>query len=163
MVGRSKPSIGRSCARPCARSLGGTPSGAIRRNSAAFKFGDEEDLAAFADRLEIGGLVERAVDGDGGFFFEVVAETRVELVHGLDDAAQIPGLDGEFAHPAGVPPAEAGGKHDARLVCSHRTNRPPRRGRGRRAPWGATWAVRSGGGGSHCRSRWRSPPSAARC
>ena len=33
----------------------------------AFEFGDEEDLAAFADRLEIGGLVDRAVDCDGGF------------------------------------------------------------------------------------------------
>ena len=46
----------------------------------AFEFGDEEDFAAFADRLEIGGLVDGAVDRDGGFFFEVVAETRVEPV-----------------------------------------------------------------------------------
>ena len=37
------------------------------------EFGDEEDLAAFADRLEIGGLMQRAVDGDGGFLFEMVA------------------------------------------------------------------------------------------
>jgi hypothetical protein len=38
-----------------------------------FELGDEEDLAAGADRLEIGGLVDLTVDGDGGFFFEVVA------------------------------------------------------------------------------------------
>jgi hypothetical protein len=39
----------------------------------SFELGDEEDFAAFADRLEIGGLVERAVDSDGGFFFEMLA------------------------------------------------------------------------------------------
>jgi len=32
----------------------------------AFEFGDEEDFAALADRLEIGGLVEGAVDRDRG-------------------------------------------------------------------------------------------------
>ena len=39
-----------------------------------FELGDEEDLAAGADRLKIGGLVDLAVDRDGGFLFEVVAE-----------------------------------------------------------------------------------------
>jgi hypothetical protein len=62
-----------------------------------FEFGDEEDFAAFADRLEIGGFVDGAVDGDGGFFFEMFAEAGVEAVHFLDDAAQVPGLDREFA------------------------------------------------------------------
>jgi hypothetical protein len=38
--------------------------------SPVFKFGNKEDFAAFADRLEIGGLVDR----DGGFFFAVLAE-----------------------------------------------------------------------------------------
>src|SRR5215469_982089 len=75
-----------------------------------FEFGDEEDFTAFADRLEIGGLVDRAVDRDGGFFFEVFAETGVEAVHLLDDAAQVLRLDGEFAHPAGVAAAEARGE-----------------------------------------------------
>ena len=42
----------------------------------AFEFWDEEDFGAGADRLEIGGLVDLAVDGDGGFLFEVVAEPR---------------------------------------------------------------------------------------
>ena len=42
----------------------------------------------------------------------MLAEAGVELVHRLDDAAQVLGLDREFAHAAGVPPAEAGGTHD---------------------------------------------------
>src|ERR1700737_450785 len=61
------------------------------------EFGDEEDFAAVADRLEIGGLVDRAVDRDGGFFDEVLAEAGVEAVHFLCDAAQVPGRDREFA------------------------------------------------------------------
>ena len=85
--------------------------------SATFEFGDEEDLATRADRLEIGGLVEGAVDRDGGFFFEVMAQARVELVHRLDDAAQVSGFDLKFAHAAGVAPAEAGGEDYA---CGHR-------------------------------------------
>ena len=43
-----------------------------------FEFGDGEHLAARADRLEIGGFVEGAVDRDGGFHLEMVAEARVE-------------------------------------------------------------------------------------
>src|SRR6267142_5489831 len=82
--------------------------------SATFEFGDEEDLATRADRLEIGGLVEGAVDRDGGFFFEVMAQARVELVHRLDDAAQVSGFDLKFAHAAGVAAAEAGGEDYAR-------------------------------------------------
>src|SRR6202022_171622 len=78
------------------------------------EFGDEEDFAAVADRLEIGGLVDRAVDRDGGFFFEVLAETGVEAVHFLDDAAQVPRFDGEFAHAAGVAAAEPRGEDDPR-------------------------------------------------
>ena len=39
-----------------------------------FKLGDEEDRAAGADQLEMGGLVYLAVDRDGGLFFEVVAQ-----------------------------------------------------------------------------------------
>src|SRR5712692_2080970 len=80
----------------------------------AFKLGDEEDLAAFADRLEIGGLVDRAIDGDGGFLHEMIAEARVEAVHLLDDAAQVPGLDREFAHAAGVAAAEPGREQNPR-------------------------------------------------
>ena len=52
--------------------------------SAAFEFGDEEDFTTGTDRLEIGGLVDLAVDRDGGLFFEVVTEPRVELVHLAD-------------------------------------------------------------------------------
>jgi addiction module RelE/StbE family toxin len=77
-----------------------------------FELWDEEDLAARADRLEIGGLVDRAVDCDDGFFFAVVAQAGVELVHRLDDAAQVPGLDLKFAHPAGVAAAEPCGEDD---------------------------------------------------
>src|SRR6516164_2882632 len=82
--------------------------------SAPFELGDEEDFAAGSDRLEIGGLVDLAVDRDGGFFFEVVPEAGVEAIHFPDDAAQVFGLDLEFAHAAGVAPAEAGGEHDSR-------------------------------------------------
>jgi hypothetical protein len=35
----------------------------------------------------------------------VMAQAGVELVHRFDDAAQVSGLDREFAHAAGVPPA----------------------------------------------------------
>src|SRR5215469_17725203 len=72
----------------------------------ALELGDEEDFAAFADRLEIGGLMEGAVDRDGGLLFEMLTEAGVEAVHLLDDAAQVFGLDLEFAHAAGVAAAE---------------------------------------------------------
>src|SRR6201987_3713714 len=81
---------------------------------APFEFGDEENFAAFADRLEIGGFVDRAIDRDGGFFFEMLAEPRIEAGHGLDDPAQIFRLDLEFAHAAGIAAAEPGGEHDPR-------------------------------------------------
>jgi hypothetical protein len=42
--------------------------------SADFELGDEKDLAAGADRLEIGGLVDLAVNRDGGFLLELVAD-----------------------------------------------------------------------------------------
>jgi len=87
------------------------------RLSSSFELGDEEDLGARAERLEIGGLVEGAVDRDGGFLFEVVAQARVELVHRLDDCAQVFRLDREFAHPAGVAAAKAGGEDDPRGHC----------------------------------------------
>jgi hypothetical protein len=87
----------------------------------AFELGDEADLAARADRAQIGGLVDGAADRDGGLFLEVVAEAGLELIHRLDDAAQVPRLDREFAHPAGVPPAEPGGKDDS---CGHRLSPP---------------------------------------
>ena len=45
--------------------------------SSPFELGDEEDLAAGTDRLEIAGLVEGAVDGNGGFFFEMMAQAGI--------------------------------------------------------------------------------------
>jgi hypothetical protein len=48
------------------------------------------------------------------FFFEMLAEARVEAVHFLDDAAQVLRLDGEFAHAAGVAAAEPAGEHNPR-------------------------------------------------
>jgi len=39
--------------------------------SSAFELRDEENLVARANWLEIDGLVDLAVDRDGGFFFEV--------------------------------------------------------------------------------------------
>jgi hypothetical protein len=60
--------------------------------------------------------VDLAVDGDGGFLFEVMAEPRIEFVHFLDDAAQVPGLDSELAHAAGVAPAEAGGEDNRPVI-----------------------------------------------
>src|SRR5262245_43712389 len=67
---------------------------------------DEEDFAALAERLQIADLVDLAVDGDGGLFFEMRAEARIELVERLDDAAQVSRRDLEFAHAAGVAAAE---------------------------------------------------------
>ena len=46
----------------------------------SFELGDEENFAARTDRLKIAGLVEGAVDGDGGLFLEVVAEVGVKQV-----------------------------------------------------------------------------------
>jgi hypothetical protein len=69
-----------------------------RRTFTPLELRNEKDLAALGDRLEIGSLVDRAVDRDGGFFFQVQAQAGVEAVHFLDDAAQVPGLDREFAH-----------------------------------------------------------------
>ena len=56
--------------------------------------------------------MDRAVDRDGGFFFEMLAEAGVEAVHFLDDAAQVLRLDREFAHAAGVAAAEPGGEDE---------------------------------------------------
>ena len=72
--------------------------------------------------------MEGAVDRDGGLFFEVVAQSGVELVHRLDDAAQISGLDLKFAYSAGVAAAEPGGEDDARSHYSSLPRRPPRPG-----------------------------------
>src|ERR1700730_16538114 len=79
-----------------------------------FELGDEEHLATRADRLEIGGLVERAVNGDGGLLLKVMAQAGEKLVHRLDDPAQILGLDLKFAYPAGVAAAEPGGEDNPR-------------------------------------------------
>src|ERR1700751_1351012 len=73
---------------------------------APFEFGDEEDFAPLPDRLEISGLVDGAVDRDGGFLYKVLAEAGVEAVHFPDNAAQVPRFDGEFAHAAGVAATE---------------------------------------------------------
>ena len=49
-----------------------------RSLSAAFELRDEEDLAAVAELLEIGRLVvDLAVDRDGGFLDEMIAEARI--------------------------------------------------------------------------------------
>jgi hypothetical protein len=80
----------------------------------SLEFGDEEDFATFADRLEVGGLVDCAVDRDGGFFDEMLAEAGVEAVHFLDDAAQVLGLDRELALAAGVAAAEPAGERNPR-------------------------------------------------
>src|SRR5215469_17146740 len=80
----------------------------------AFEFGDEEDFATLADRLEIGGLVEGAVDRDGGFLFQMLTEAGVEAVHLPDNATQVLGLDLEFAHTAGVAATEPGCEHNPR-------------------------------------------------
>jgi len=69
---------------------------------------------------------------------EMVAEAGVELVHRLDDArAGLRASTVNSAHPAGIPPAEAGGQHDARLVFAA-TELIVRSGvgRGRRGSWG---------------------------
>jgi hypothetical protein len=52
----------------------------LEAGSVSFEFGDEDDLGVGADRPEIFGFVDLAVDGDGGFFFEVVPEARLKQV-----------------------------------------------------------------------------------
>jgi hypothetical protein len=81
---------------------------------AALELRDKEDLAAFADWLEEGGLVDLTVDRDGRFFDEVLAETGVEAVHFPDDATQVFGFDREFPHAAGIAAAEPGREQNPR-------------------------------------------------
>ena len=47
--------------------------------------------------------MDLAVDPDGGFLFE--AEAGLEFIHFSNGAAQVFGIDPEFAHPTGVAPA----------------------------------------------------------
>src|SRR5579863_718857 len=75
---------------------GVAPAAGERSGSAAFELGDEENLAARPHRLEIGGLVmDRAVDRDGGFFDEMLAEPGIEPVERLQDVAHRLRLDVE--------------------------------------------------------------------
>src|SRR5690348_9433065 len=112
--------------------------------SAAFELGDEEDFAALADRLVIGDVVDFAVDRDGGFLLQMLAEPGVAAIHLLDHVAQGLGFDLEFPRAAGVPAAETARQNDARGSDRHRTGpasglrtmpRAPRRGQP--APWAA--------------------------
>ena len=65
--------------------------------------------------LEIAGLVvDLAVDRDGGFRFEMLAETGIQPVQCLDHVAQAFRLDLEFAHAAGIAAAEAARQHHPR-------------------------------------------------
>jgi hypothetical protein len=59
-------------------------------------------------------VVDLAVDGDRGLFLEVVPEAWVEPVTGLHRAGFWP--RSQFAHAAGVAPAEAGGEDDAAVI-----------------------------------------------
>src|SRR5580658_687449 len=109
----------------------------------AFELGDEEDLAALMQLLVIAGLiVEFAVDGDRGLLLEMLAEPRIHLVEGLDDAAQGLCLDLEFAHAAGVAAAEPARQSDPRGRLGHSFN-PRHPHRARRGSSAATSAIRS--------------------
>jgi hypothetical protein len=61
--------------------------------------------------------VDLAVDRDGGFLLEVVAEAGLEFIHFSNGVAQVFGIDSEFAHSTGVAPAEAGGEDNPRGHC----------------------------------------------
>src|SRR5215472_1139333 len=75
---------------------------------AAFELWDEEHFAPRADALEIArSVVNLAIDCDGGFFFEVLAEPGIERVERLDDVTQAFGLDVELALAAGIAAAES--------------------------------------------------------
>src|SRR4051812_7742620 len=63
---------------------------------------DEEHLGARRDRLEVAGLVDRAVDRDGGLLLQVLAQTGEQPVHLPDNAAEVLRLDLELRHAAGV-------------------------------------------------------------
>src|SRR5436305_1549445 len=82
---------------------------------AAFELWDKEDFAARADPLKIArGVVDLAVDRDGGLLLEVLAEPGIELVERLDDVAKALRLDVEFALAGGVAPAEPARQDDLR-------------------------------------------------
>src|SRR5213078_2276000 len=86
-----------------------------RRRLAAFELRDEEDLAALPDLVEIGRLVvDLAVDRDRRFFFEVLAEPRMELVERLDHVAHRRRLDVEFLLAVGVATGEPARQDDVR-------------------------------------------------
>src|SRR5690242_19439785 len=83
------------------------------RESAAFELRDKEHLAAFAQLLEIAGLVvDFAVDRDGRFGFEVHAEPGLHLVERPQDVTQALRLDLELALAAGIAAAEPARQHD---------------------------------------------------
>src|SRR5215472_2583404 len=90
--------------------------------SAAFQLGDEEDLAALAQLLEVPGLVvDLAVDRDGRLRFEMLAEPGIHLIERLDDVAQALRLDLELPPAAGIAAAEAARE---RYLCGRHQCRP---------------------------------------
>src|SRR5712691_1637636 len=104
-------------------------SAGLRWCSAAFELGDEEDLAAPADFLEVGRLiVDRAVDRDGGFLDEVFAEAGVAAIELLEHVAHRRRFDVELPHAAGVAPAETARQRDVSGGCGSRGHRALCRG-----------------------------------
>jgi len=81
---------------------------------AALDLGNKKDLAAGRHRLRINQLMDLAIQRDDGFLLQMPAQTRVERVHRLDDAAHGGGRDIEFRHPIRVAAAEAAGEDDPR-------------------------------------------------
>jgi hypothetical protein len=79
--------------------------------------------------------VDGAVDREGGFFFEVLAQAGVEPVQFLDYATEVPQTSTVNSHPAGVPSVEAA---PPSLVGTD----PPEPRRRRRGPWVAVSTIR---------------------
>src|SRR5262249_13774088 len=81
----------------------------------AFQLRDEKNLGARSHGLVVADiLVDLAVDGDRGLVLQVVAESRLEPVDFLEDAAKVLGLDRELLDAAGIAPTQATREHYAR-------------------------------------------------
>src|SRR5579864_3139935 len=107
-----RPPLRNACRSGAIKKAGpGMPTPVARRapaaGSAALQLRNEEDFAARPQDLEIGRLVvDRAVDRDRRFLFQVLAEAGKAAIELLQHVAHCFGFDVEFALAAGVAPAE---------------------------------------------------------
>ena len=86
---------------------------------APFDLRDEENFAAWAQRLQIANLMDfTIVNRDGGFLFETDAQTGVELIKRFDVTAQVSRLNRKFACAVGRAAAEPARKTTGAIVSA---------------------------------------------